>query len=727
MRAVTLQRDTAYSHAALAPLIAPRSVAIAGISAREGSFGWTTLANLRDFGGAVHLVNPSRAEIAGRPCYPNIAALPDVPDCVVIAAGRDAVEELVLECAEAGVGACIVYAAGYAETTLPERIAMQARLGEIAASSGMRIAGPNCLGVVNYVSRAVLSFAAYPAPRALPGRWIGIASQSGAMANSLSQVVEQGSPVGLVLSAGNGCDVDVADLIAYLADEPDCGAIVSVFEGVTNARRLTDAMERAWRADKPLVIYKMATGELGAQAAVSHTGSLAGANTAYRAAFDRHGVVAVNDFESLVEAAQFFLKATAPRARGVAALNTSGGCTVMSADKAEVHGVPLPQPLPAVQAAVAAHIPDYGSARNPFDMTAQMLTEPGAFPACAEALMSDPTFGAVMMTTNWSSSKVADRSRVLAEAAARHGKMACNVWLSPWLDGPGARETQEAPNIALFRSMDRCFATLAAWHRRGALRVARDMADAHSTTSVRATAASAREAARALLLQAPAGAALSERRSKEVLAHYGIPLVPDRLVQTADEAVAAAEDFGMPVVLKVESPDLPHKTEAGVVRLNLRNAEAVREAFGEVMANAQRHATADRPVRVDGVLVQPMLSRGLELVVGGRLDAQFGPLVVVGLGGVWVEVLRDTAVGLAPVTRSQAGALLAQLSAQGALDGFRGLPPVDRDRLAEIVVRASEFMADQADLVAELDINPLICEGSRIAAVDALIVRAASG
>lgn len=180
----------------------------------------------------------------------------------------------------------------------------------------------------------------------------------------------------------------------------------------------------------------------------------------------------------------------------------------------------------------------------------------------------------------------------------------------------------------------------------------------------------------------------------------------------------------MPVVLKVESADLPHKTEAGVVRLNLRDAQAVREAFDEVMANAQRHAPGGRPARVDGVLVQPMLARGLELVVGGRLDAQFGPLVVVGLGGVWVEVLRDTAVGLAPVTCGQAGALLAQLSAQSALNGFRGLPPVDRDRLADAVARASEFIADHADLVAELDINPVICEGSRIVAVDALIVRA---
>lgn len=704
-------RLSAYRHEDLERLIAPRSIAIAGMSAREGSFGWTTLANLSGFDGPVHLVNPRHAEIAGRPCHASLAALPATPDCVVVAAGRDAAEGLVRECAEAGAGACIVYAAGYAETGKPERVALQARLGEIARAAGMRLAGPNCLGIVNYVRGAVVSFAAYPRPARPAGRWIGIASQSGAMANSLSQVVEQGSPVGLVLSAGNCADVDVADLIAYLAEEPDCGAIVSTFEGVSSAPRLLDAMHRAWCADKPLIVYKMATGELGAQAAASHTGSLAGSNAAYRAAFGRHGVVAVDDFESLVEAAQFFLKASAPLAAGVAALNTSGGCTVMSADKAEVHRVALPQPGPAAQAILDANIPDYGSARNPFDMTAQMLTTPGAFPACADALMADPVFGAVTMTTNWSSAAVAQRSRVLGEAAARHGKMACNVWLSPWLDGPGALETQQASNIALFRSMDRCFATLAAWQRRAQLRAAGER------QLVRLSTPEARAQVRDLLAGSTS-ATLGEREAKALLARYGIPVVAERLVQSAGEAAAAAEGLGFPVVLKVESPDLLHKTEAGVVRLGLRSAGDVARAHAELLANASRTGA-----RVLGVLVQPMLAGGVEIVVGARNDAQFGPLVVVGLGGVLVELLKDTAVELAPVTRNEALAMLARLKAQQALDGFRGSPAVDRERLADIIVRASEFAADQAERVGEMDINPLICAGDRIAAVDALIVR----
>lgn len=708
-------RNLAYTHDELRRLVSPRSIALVGISAREGTFGRTTLANLEPWGGRVHLVNPRYPEIAGRPCHASVAALPEVPDCVVLSAPLDAVEELVTDCANAGVGGCIVYAAGYAETGKPERIAAQERMGEIARAAGMRLAGPNCLGIVNYVDNAVISFAAYPKPAVPAGRWIGIASQSGAMANSVSQVVEQGSPVGMALSAGNCADVDVADLIAYLADEPDCGVIVSIFEGVSNARRLLDAMARAWRAGKPLVIYKMATGAIGAQAAVSHTGSLAGSHAAYQAAFERHGVVVVDDFEALVETAQFYLKAGLPKARGVAALNSSGGCTVMSADKAELHGVPLPQPGPAVQELVASYIPDFGSARNPYDMTAQLLTTPGAFARCADALMSDPNFGAVTMTTSWSSTVAAQRSKVLAEAAARHGKLACNVWISPWLDGPGARETQQMPAIALFRSMGRCFATLAAWHRRGDKVAAGErrldrLSDPGAAANVRAA------------LGAAKGRSLGEREAKALLATYGIPVVPERLVQSADDAVAAAAAFGYPVVLKVESPDLLHKTEAGVVRLGLGDAAAVRAAHEEVIANARRNGPGGAPARVDGVLVQPMLARGVEIVIGARVDPQFGPLVVVGLGGVLVELLKDTAVELAPVTRAEALAMLRRLSAQAALDGFRGSPAVARERLADVIVRASEFAADHAGLLQEMDINPLLCEGDRIAAVDALLV-----
>jgi acyl-CoA synthetase (NDP forming) len=283
--------------------------------------------------------------------------------------------------------------------------------------------------------------------------------------------------------------------------------------------------------------------------------------------------------------------------------------------------------------------------------------------------------------------------------------------ISQWLQGPGAIEAETNPNVAQFRSMDRCFATLAAWQRYHARQ------EAGPRVLRRVSDPGAAAAAAALLERAP-GATLAEREAKQVLAAYGVPVVHDQLVQSEAGAVAAAETAGYPVVLKVESPDLPHKTEAGVVRLNLRDANAVREAYRAVMANAAKV----QPVpHITGVLVQPMIPTGVEIIVGARIDPLLGPLVVAGLGGIQVELFKDVALQLAPVTLAEARSMLEGLKAAKLLAGFRGGPSVDVGQLAEVVCRVSEFAADQAGRIVELDVNPLICAGERIVAVDALI------
>jgi acetyl-CoA synthetase len=289
--------------------------------------------------------------------------------------------------------------------------------------------------------------------------------------------------------------------------------------------------------------------------------------------------------------------------------------------------------------------------------------------------------------------------------------MACVVWQTEWQDGPGVVEANACNRVALFRSMNACFAALAAWQWRADKRAA-------GVQAVAATAAETVTATRALIAAAT-GKALTEREAKAVLAHYGVPVVGERLTQSADDAVGAADALGYPVVLKVESPDLPHKTEAGVIRLNLRAADEVRVGYAAVMANAAKVSPAPR---INGVLVQPMVPQGIEMVVGARNDPLFGPLVVVGLGGILVEVLKDTAVAPAPVTRSEAEGLLRQLKGVALLDGFRGMPGANVERLAQVISDVSRFAADHRDTVTELDVNPLICAGDRITAVDALIV-----
>ena len=707
-------RRPLYRRAQLERLLSPRSIAIVGASARSGSFGERTQRNLAGFAGRLHLVNARYDRLSGLPCHPSVATLPEAPDLAVVAAPMEAVEGVVRDCVAAGVGAAVVYAAGFAETGRPERVALQNRVADMAREGGVLLVGPNCIGLLDYASGATVSFAAVPRPARPPGAAaVGIVSQSGNLGFAMAQGVERGVSVARVLACGNSADVDVADCVAALAEDPACAVIACLFEGMADPTRLIEAAEIAWAADKPLVVHKLATGEGGAAAALSHTGSLAGSDAAYRAAFERAGAVLVENYEALLETAAFLAKAPAPRAEGVAVVSTSGGAAIMAADRAEVRGVALPQPGAEAQAVLDARIPEFGSARNPLDITAQVLNDPDSLRACAGALFADPAYGAVVLPNGYAYDFATPRFALLGELAAQRGKAACVVWLTEWLEGPGAREAEASPQVGLFRSMDRCFTALSAWQERGRRRAAGRPPAARLSPPEAASRAAA-------LLDAAAGTTLTEREAKAVLAAYGVPVVGERLVADAEAAVAAAEALGFPVVLKVESPDLPHKTEAGVIRLDLRDTAAVREGFAAVMANAAR---ASPPPRVNGVLVQPMVPAGLEMVVGARLDPLFGPMVVVGLGGILVELLRDSATALAPVGQDEARAMLGRLKGRKLLEGFRGLPPVDQDRLADIVRRVSELAADGRERIAEIDVNPLICAGGRQVAVDALIVR----
>jgi len=702
-----------YRHAELDRVLNPRHVCIVGASPKSGSFGERVLANLNGFEGNVYLVNSRYDKIGDRRCYPSIASLPENPDCVAVVAPRDAVEEIVLEAAQLKVGGVILYASGYAETRLPERIELQRRLRNIGLESGLKIIGPNCLGIANYCRRARITFSEYPPPRGMRDDSIGIASQSGALSQALAQAVECGVSVSHVFSAGNQADVDVADLVAYLADEPSCRVIACGFEGMAHPRRLLEAAQIAWSNGKPLLISKIATGTLGAEAAISHTGSLAGSDDAYRAAFERGGAIVVEEFEGLMEAAAFFAKAPAPKARGVAVIAASGGAAIMAADKAELHGVSLPQPSDAVRRILEANIPDFGSARNPCDVTGQVVNNPLSMPACSDALLSDAAYGTLVMPQTLVFDMYKMRLASLASQSKQYGKITCSVLISGWLQGPGTLEAETDPHIALFRSMDRCFRTLAAWHHHA------DLKARGERRLVRVSDPEAAERA-ARLIAAASSDRLTERESKQILSLYGIPTVREIRADSVESAAAAAAQLGFPLALKIESPDIVHKTEAGVVALNVSCLADLHAAYDRITANARLISPA---ARINGVLLQPMVHAGIEVVAGVRVDPLLGALIVVGFGGVLLELLRDSAVDLAPIDAGEASRMLRRLKGAALFDGFRGGASVDLPRLADIVVRVSEFAADQAAFIAEADINPIICAGSNMIAVDALIIR----
>jgi acetyl-CoA synthetase len=702
-----------YTHDELRRLLHPRSIAVIGASTRAGSFGLRTIRNLAGFDGAIYPVNARYDSVEGHRCYADLSSLPEAPDSAVIALNRDAVEETIAQCVARGVGGIVLYASGYAETRRPELIELQERLLRLVEGTKTRLIGPNCLGINNYAIGARIMFGRMPTPRPLRHGAIGIVTQSGSVGMSLAQAMERGVPVSHSIPVGNAADVGIADLIAYLAADQYCQTIVAVFEGVEDPRRLVQAAELAAAVDKPLLVHKMAVGEQGAAAALLHTGALAGSHASFRAVLERAGAVMVDDLDDLMETAQFFAKAGRPAGRGVGIVLGSGGLGVAAADKAEEHGVALPQPEGATLETLKRHVPEFGALRNPCDVTAMTLNDDTAFEACCDAFLADPAYSALLVVYPYADEFGTSRVPIWRRLAERHGKPVVNYWASEWLEGVGAEMLEAEPRIATFRSLRRLFRTVRAWQEREARRAL--------PAAARLSPPEAAARATAALAAAPAHM-LTEREAKAALAPYGIPVVREILVQDAAAAVQAAHELGFPIAMKVESPDIPHKTEAGVIRLDLRDANEVAAAFDAVMAKAR---AVTPPARISGVLVQPMVPQGIEMMAGVTNDPAFGPLVAFGFGGIFVELLKDTALLPAPFTPAEAETALRTLRGARLLDGFRGLPTVSVSGLAAVLARLSEFAADHADMLAELDVNPLICAGDRIVAVDALIVRRA--
>ncbi len=713
-------KRTLYRHEELSRIFSPQSIAVIGATTNPDAFGTRTFARLiQHYQGRTYAINPKYDRIGEHPCFSSVAALPEKPDLAVIALPLEAVEDAVMDCARIKVGGVLIYASGYAETGHEDRILMQGRLTSIAKDHQLRILGPNCLGFFNFSIRAGISFTRSDINiDAFRGKGVAIVSQSGAMAFSQSQGAFRGISMSHVIASGNACDIDVADIVAYLAEDPACQSIICIFEGLSAPDRFIEAGRIAWDNDKPLIACKLGIGEAGARAALSHSGSLAGSIEGWRAAFERAGIIMLNDLDGLLETASFFAKAPRrPTARGIAAIGISGGALVATADQAENYSIAMPQPTPQVLNKLVQRVPEFGSPRNPCDVTAMASRDVRMIPDCVEALASDKQYCTVLYPQTTLFGKTGQELRLISEACSKYGKIATTVWMSGWLGGHGVIEAESDSNMAVFYSLNRYFWAIREWFRRDDRR--HDLANRKGNMPTRISSLQAREASARIIVTA-GSSTLTEREAKTALACYGIPVISDHLVQTADDAIQTAILLGFPVVLKVMSPKLPHKTEADVVRLNLKTPQEVALAFSEIMTNAMRICAQDQ---INGILVQPMVPKGIEVMVGGKIDPLFGPMIVVGFGGILVELIKDTAVELAPLTKQDALHMLARLKGRALFDGFRGTPQVSTEKLAEIIVRLAEFISDQSELVEEFDVNPLICTGSSIIAVDALIVR----
>ena len=700
----------------LARMFAPRSAALVGATDSTTSFGGRVFRQMAGFGyaGPIYPVNPRLQEIGGLKCYASLKELPQTPDHVGIIVSTERVFDILADCAALEVPFVTVFSAGFSETGTPEGRERQAKLRAFAREAGMRLMGPNCNGVINFVEPfAMASTAAITGPRAAPGN-VGIVSQSGGLGqiNVMWRAQEIGLGVSYEASSGNEADLDTIDFALFMLRSEATDVVLMAVEGIKDGERFKAFAHEAAEREKPVVVLKLGATRAGSRAAASHTGAIAGDDEIFDALARQYGLIRVHEVAHLYETAVLLRQRRWPKGRGAASVSPTGGNIVQVADAGDTFGVEWPDFTAGTQAALAQLLPGSGKVANPTDMTSLATGRRDLYRSALETIAGDP--GIDVMVPIYASGTKDDLQRG-ADFVTRCEKVAALLWVGGCNDDPAftAKDLVRA-GVPVYRDATPCMR---------AMRAAMDFGDyvkAHKAglTTPSRPARIDRDAATARLRAC--GEKLTEREAKEVLAAYGLAVTREALATTPEEAAAHARAIGGAVALKIDSPDIAHKTEAGAIRLDVRGDGAVREAYAEVVAAARAYAPH---VRLNGVLVQEMARKGVEMMLGVVRDPVFGPIVAVGLGGIHVEVLNDIAYRAAPVTPLEAEAMLDELQGAKLLDGVRGMPPRDKAALADTIVRLSWFAHDFSAEIAELDVNPLVALEDGVRVVDALLIR----
>jgi acetyl coenzyme A synthetase (ADP forming)-like protein len=694
----------------LDPILRPRSVAVIGASRNSRTIGSQIVANLVQggFTGPVYPVNPSARAIHALPAWRSVGAVPEPPDLAVIVVPKEAVQAVAEECVAAGVRGLVVISAGFREVG-GDGVERERRLTELVRTSGVRMVGPNCLGVLNsdpaYAFNA--TFARVMPP---PGR-AAFVSQSGAMGLTvLDYARSYGIGIAQFVSVGNKPDVSGNDLLEYWEHDGTVDVILMYVESFGNPRKFLELASRIVRR-KPIVLVKSGRSRAGARAASSHTGALAASDAAVDALLTQAGVIRADSVEELFDYAMAFTGQPAPRSRRTAVVSNSGGAGILAADALDAEGLALPELSSATVARLRGLLPPEASFRNPLDMIAS--AGPEAYAAGLDAMLADPNVDAALaMFVPPLGVRQEDVAKAIAEVVPAHrGKPVLAVLMGNegLPEGRQSLNEVQVPAYIFPESAARALAALAWWgERRG-----RSRTPAPGFTADRDRAEAILAAARA------AGRdRLDEAAALELIQAYGIPVAAGRIARTAEEAAALAGELGLPVALKVVAPAISHKTDVGGVRLGLADGEAVRRAHGEMLAAV---AAAAPDARVDGVLVQRMAPKGLEVIAGVSREPGFGPLVMFGLGGVFVEVLRDVAFRVAPLAVEDAEDLLRAIRGARALDGVRGGAAVDRAALADLLLRLSRLALDFPEITS-LDLNPVMAGPDGVVVADARVV-----
>ncbi len=699
----------------LSPLLNPRAIAVVGASNRPGSAGRLVLENLRHLGfqGSVYGVHPRHDSIVGYPCYPDLSALPGLVDSVAVLLGADKVLPILEQAVDVGARAAWVLASGFGEADeVGQR--RERELERFCEDTGLIVCGPNCIGVANLHDRAA-TYSVALSPKTHSGP-VSAVVQSGAICLGLANAARFGFRY--LISSGNEAVLDSADYIGYLAHDERTEVIVAFLEGIQEPEKFVVAAEAAARMGKPILAVKVGRSEMARQTVQAHTGSLAGSDRVVDAAFKQLGVTRFDTLDELVEAAELFATCQVPAGRGVGLLSLSGGQIGLIADLAQDLGLQFPDFSAEGQGALADILPPFSPIANPLDAWGTGDLE-ATYPACVDVVAQEPGVD-LMAVSRDTPVGVAEReveqsmavARAAVEAAERSNKPV--LLFSNICAGfdPQVEEVLQNGGVPYLQGTLETLRAIQAFVEHGAfLRRAEEAEDRGCESP------SALPAWRERLEEGP----LSEVEARQLLADYGIPGPQERVAATGAEAVEAAEAIGYPVVLKILSPDIQHKTESGGVRAGLENATQVRTAFAEVLGAArEHHPDAD----LQGALIQEMVGEeAVEVIVGVLQDPDFGPVVVFGSGGILVELFKDSSLRLPPLSRREARDMIAETQAARLLAGFRGKPAADVDALVDVLVRVSQLAVDLRGHIVALDINPLMVlpEGHGVCAVDALV------
>jgi acyl-CoA synthetase (NDP forming) len=688
----------------LESLFRPRSVAILGASDDPTRISGRPVRYLIEggFKGGIYPVNPNRETVQGLKAYPSLTAVPDAPDVALIAVPAGMTEAAVAECVACGVRGAVIFSAGYAESSA-DGLAMQQRIVSIAREGGLRLLGPNCLGVFNPQIGFYGTFTqSLDREMPKPGP-LGIISQSGAYGSHIAYLARRrGIGINYWITTGNEADIDIAESLEWMAGQPDVKVIMTYVEGVRDGERFRAALELAHRNRKPIVMMKVGRSEVGAKAATSHTASLAGSDAIYDALFRQYGVHRAATTEEQIDVAYACARGIFPKGDKLGVVTLSGGAGVLICDSAERHGLDV-APMPAAAQKTLKALLPFASVENPVDTTAQALNDMSLLAKNMEVILDEGGYDALLgffSTVPNARTLAGPLRQAIADGCARFPDRLIAMSM---IGDEDVVRSYEASGFLAFEDPDRAVLALAALARFG-------------RAFERSTLAEPVEPAAAL----PAKA-MSEHAAKELLGAAGVPFLGERLASDRAAAGAAADAIGYPVVMKIASPDIAHKTEIGGVLIGVADPAAAMAGFDELLSRAARH----RPdAFIEGVIVAPMARPGVETIIGVSRDPVFGPAVMFGLGGVHVEALKDVTFRLAPFALEEARRMIDEIRGRALLDGVRGAPPSDVEALARLLVKVSQFAAAHRDDVETIDLNPVLVhpEGQGVVALDALIV-----